>query len=144
MPLADGPNHPRDVRARLERGELTAEEVLEAIVTATARALDRPEPVVIAHFLSILPKLGLAEADVPADLLDSLAAETARTGQRIEISERWRCPSAATLRAVPAPRRADPAEHGQPPPRDDRPLRPLPGGGPRAGRGAGAGRLTTA
>jgi putative hydrolase len=98
VPLADGPNHPKDVRARLERGELTAEEVVDAIVTATAKALNRPEPVVIAHFLSILPKIGLEESDVPADLLDALAAETLRTGQRIEISERWKCPSAATLR----------------------------------------------
>ncbi len=98
VPLADGPNHPRDVRARLEGGDLSVEEVVGAIVTSTARALDRPQPVVIAHFLSLLPKLGLEESDVPADLLDGLAAETARTGQRIEISERWRCPSAATLR----------------------------------------------
>ena len=52
----------------------------------------------IAHFFSILPKIGLAEADVRADGLDRLAAEAARTGQEIEISERWRCPSAATLR----------------------------------------------
>jgi putative hydrolase len=102
VPLADGPNHPRAVRERLERGELTSEQGLEALVTATGRALDRPQPVVIAHFLSILPKLGLAEADVPAQLLDWLAAETARTGQRIEISERWRCPSAATLRPFAA------------------------------------------
>jgi putative hydrolase len=98
VPLADGPNHPRDVRARLERGDLTAEEVVGALVAATAKALDRPQAVVIAHFLSILPKLGLDESDVPDDMLDALAAETARTGQRIEISERWRCPSAATLR----------------------------------------------
>lgn len=97
VPLADGPNHPREVRERLERGELATDAVLEAIVTSTARALDRPERVVIAHFLSLLPKLGLAEADVPAGLLDDLAAETARTGQSIEISERWRCPSAVTL-----------------------------------------------
>jgi putative hydrolase len=98
VPLADGPNHPRDVRARIERGELDAAEVIEAIVAATANALDRSEPVVIAHFLSILPKIGLSEADVPEALLDSLAGEAERTGQRIEISERWRCPSAATLR----------------------------------------------
>jgi len=98
VPLADGPNHPRDVRERLEAGDLRADDVLEAIVTSTARALDRPEPVVIAHFLSVLPKIGLDEADVPEDLLRHLAAETARTGQRIEISERWRCPSARTLR----------------------------------------------
>jgi putative hydrolase len=98
VPLADGPNHPRDVRDRLERGDLRAEDVIEAIVTSTARCLDRPEPVVIAHFLSILPKIGLDEAEVPPELLRHLASETARTGQRIEISERWRCPSAQTLR----------------------------------------------
>jgi putative hydrolase len=98
VPLADGPNHPRDVRARLESGDLSTEEVVGALITATTRALDRPQAVVIAHFLSILPKLGLDESDVPTDLLDTLAAETARTGQRIEVSERWRCPSAATLR----------------------------------------------
>ena len=98
VPLDDGPNHPRDVRERLERGELTAQEVLEAIVTSTARSLDRPEPVVIAHFFSVLPKIGLDEADVPEDLLRHLASETARTGQTIEISERWKCPAARTLR----------------------------------------------
>ena len=72
--------------------------MIDAILTSTARALDRPQRVVIAHFGSILPKIGLTEADLPADGLDRLAAETARTGQEIEISERWRCPSAATLR----------------------------------------------
>ena len=97
VPLADGPNHPREVRARLESGELAADAVLEALVESTARALDRPEHVVIAHFLSILPKIGLAEDDVPPGLLDDLAAEAARTGQAIEVSERWRCPGAATL-----------------------------------------------
>jgi putative hydrolase len=98
VPLDDGPNHPRDVKERLEHGDLRAEDVLEAIVTSTARALDRPEPVVIAHFLSVLPKIGLDEADVPEDLLRHLASETKRTGQRIEISERWRCPGARALR----------------------------------------------
>jgi len=97
VPLADGPNHPDAVRARLERGDLTAEEVVGAIVTATLKTLNRPQPVVIAHFLSVLPKIGLQESDVSPELLDALAAETLRTGQRIEISERWKCPSATTL-----------------------------------------------
>ncbi len=71
---------------------------VDAILTSTARALDRPQHVVIAHFGSILPKIGLSEADLPAEGLERLAAEAARTGQEIEITERWRCPSAATLR----------------------------------------------
>ena len=98
VPLAEGPTHPREVRERIAAGELSAADVIEAILQSTARALDRPQRVVIAHFGSILPKIGLTEADLPADGLDRLAAETARTGQEIEISERWRCPSAATLR----------------------------------------------
>jgi putative hydrolase len=98
VPLPEGPTHPREVGERIGAGELSAAEVIDAILTATARALDRPQRVVIAHFLSILPKIGLSEDDVPAAGLDRLAAEAARTGQEIEISERWRCPSAATLR----------------------------------------------
>jgi putative hydrolase len=66
-------------------------------VIATARSLDRAHPVVIAHLFSVLPKIGLDEADVPAELLRHLASECKRTGQTVEISERWRCPSARTL-----------------------------------------------
>jgi putative hydrolase len=106
VPLQDGPTHPREVRERLDRGELRAEDVLEAIVTATARSLDRAHPVVIAHLFSVLPKIGLDEAAVPDELLRHLAAECKRTGQTVEISERWRCPSARTLRPF--------AEHGVP------------------------------
>jgi putative hydrolase len=54
--------------------------------------------VVIAHLFSVLPKLGLSESDVPEELLDQLAAITARSDAKIEISERWSCPSARTLR----------------------------------------------
>jgi putative hydrolase len=98
VPLESGPTHPREVRERIAGGELRAADVIDALLTSTARALDRPQRVVIAHFLSILPKIGLTEADVPADGLNRLADATARAGQEIEISERWRCPSAATLR----------------------------------------------
>jgi putative hydrolase len=98
VPLPEGPTHPREVRERIAAGDLLAADVIDAILESTARALDRPQHVVIAHFGSILPKIGLTEADLPASGLERLAAEAARTGQEIEISERWRCPSAATLR----------------------------------------------
>jgi putative hydrolase len=96
--MADGPNHPDSVRERLESGELTAAEVFSALIDSTRECLDRPEPIVIAHFFSILPKLGLDEADAPLKELEALADETARTGQRIEVNERYRSPSARTLR----------------------------------------------
>jgi putative hydrolase len=98
VPLDSGPTHPREVRERIAGGDLRAADVIDALLTSTARALDRPQRVVIAHFLSILPKIGLTEADVPLEGLETLAEATKRTGQEIEISERWRCPSAETLR----------------------------------------------
>jgi len=102
VPLDSGPTHPREVKERIASGDLQASAVIDAILTSTARSLERPQRVVIAHFLSILPKIGLTEADVPADGLQLLAEATKRTGQEIEISERWRCPSAATLRPFKA------------------------------------------
>jgi putative hydrolase len=96
--MADGPHHPDEVRERLERGDLSPAEVFSALIDSTRNALDRPEPIVIAHFFSILPKLGLAEADAPLDEIEALAAETERTGQRIEVNERYHSPSARTLR----------------------------------------------
>jgi putative hydrolase len=96
--MDDGVNHPDDVRGRLERGELDGAEVFRCLIESTRRTLDRPQPVVIAHLFSIVPKLGLDESDAPLDQLDALAEETARTGQRIEVNERYRTPSARTLR----------------------------------------------
>jgi putative hydrolase len=102
VPLESGPTHPREVRERIESGDLSAGDVIDALLTSTARSLERPQRVVIAHFLSILPKIGLTEADVPLEGLETLAEATKRTRQEIEISERWRCPSAATLRPFKA------------------------------------------
>jgi putative hydrolase len=98
VPLADGPHHPREVRESLESGERTAADVLDALVTSTERALQRPEQVVIAHLFSVLPKLGLHERDVPMQLIERLADAARRHGAWIEIDERWRCPAAATVR----------------------------------------------
>jgi putative hydrolase len=97
VPLADGPHHPREVRAALEAGEVSGPEIVSAIVTSTAAAVQSHDGVVIAHFFSILPKVGLEEADVATAPLDDLARTAAASGARIEISERWRCPSARTL-----------------------------------------------
>jgi putative hydrolase len=97
VPLASGPAHPREVKAAIESGEMRALDVLEAIVTATANAVARREDVVIAHLFSVLPKIGLVEAEVPAELVLGLAEAAARSGARIEIDERWSCPAAVTL-----------------------------------------------
>ena len=120
------PTGPR-TRARCASGSRPATSaprtVIDAILTSTARALDRPQHVVIAHFVSILPKIGLTEADVPA--------RGARAARRRGRADR---PGDRDLRAlalpvgrhaapVPAPRRPDRALDRQPQARDDRPLR---------------------
>jgi putative hydrolase len=96
--MPGGVQHPDAVRAALESGDLTGDEVFEALITSTRECLDDPRPIVIAHFLSILPKLGLDQADAPMDQIETLAGECARTGQRIEVNERYRTPTARTLR----------------------------------------------
>ncbi len=98
VPTPDGPAHPKAVRARIERGQLAPATAVEWIVEATAAAVRKRDDVVIAHLFSVLPKIGLEEAGVPLDLLESLAANAAAAGARIEVDERWRCPSARTLR----------------------------------------------
>jgi putative hydrolase len=98
VPLADGPHHPRQIRAEIESGERTAAEVIEAIVASTAAAVRRYPQVVIAHLFSVLPKIGLVECDVEPELVQRLAAACAESGACVEISERWHCPSAQTLR----------------------------------------------
>jgi putative hydrolase len=98
VPLPDGPHTPREVKALIAAGTVSAPEVIEAIVTSTSGAVQRHRAVVIAHLFSVLPKLGLTEAEVPSALLDDLAEAAAETGARIEISERWRCPAPRTLR----------------------------------------------
>jgi putative hydrolase len=106
VPLADGPHHPREVRAALEARDASPAEIVGAIVASTAAAVQSHDRVVIAHFFSVLPKVGLDEADVGMAPLHDLARATAASGGRIEVSERWRCPSARTLRPF--------AEHGVP------------------------------
>ena len=96
--MPGGVQHPDAVRAALQHGELNAGEVFEALITSTRECLDDPRPIVIAHLFSILPKLGLDQADAPLDQIEALAEECARTGQRIEVNERYATPTARTLR----------------------------------------------
>lgn len=98
VPLADGAAEPSRVRAAIASGKLEVPEVISAIVEATKNAIGRPENVVIAHLFSVLPKLGIEESDVPIGAIEGLAGVAAAAGARVEIDERWRCPSARTLR----------------------------------------------
>ena len=97
-PSPDGPMNPRSTRERIEAGELDPELVLRWVIDGTAAAIRRPGNVVIGHLFSVLPTLGLREADVSLELIDSLAAAAAESDARIVVDEHWRCPTARTLR----------------------------------------------
>jgi putative hydrolase len=93
VPTPDGPRSPRVTRELLEAGELDAGRVLEEIVEATVRSLDVHERVIVAHLFSVLPKVGLDEADVPDALLQHLAVAAGKRDVTVEINEKWKCPS---------------------------------------------------
>jgi putative hydrolase len=98
VPTPQGPAKPDEIKERIESGELTSGEVLEWIVAATAATVGRYDDVVICHLFSVLPKLGIEEDEVPLDLIEGLAEAAADRGAKIEIDERWSCPSARTIR----------------------------------------------
>jgi putative hydrolase len=97
-PSPDGPMNPRSTRERIEAGELDSQMVIRWIVSGTVAAVCHRENLVIAHLFSVLPKLGLTEADVSPELVDSLAIAAAESNAQIVVDEHWRCPSVRTLR----------------------------------------------
>lgn len=97
FPGEEGCMTPIELRHALQRGTMSATQVLETLVCATAKSLRQCEHPVIAHLFSILPKVGLEEDQVDESLISHLASEALACGARIEVDERWRCPSARVL-----------------------------------------------
>ena len=98
MPLETRSAHPQDVARAIDLGVTTRRQVLEMLVTATAKAArSAPRRPLIAHLFSILPKMGLQEISVPEDLVRWLGRELCTAGAMVEINEKWRCPGERTL-----------------------------------------------
>jgi putative hydrolase len=99
FPGDDGPVLPVRMRDALLAGLVTAQEVVDCLIDATAGALtmvDRPQ---LAHMFSILPKMGLDESSVPDQAVAHLARQARIAGARLEVNEKWSCPSARVVRA---------------------------------------------
>ena len=97
FPSNEGPLSPSEVRRRLDAGELSRSEALETLLIATARAVENTERPVVAHFLSLLPKIGLDEMDLDGALVEHVARRFRRAGALVEVNEKWGCPGALTL-----------------------------------------------
>ena len=99
FPGTDGPLGPAEVRERLAAG-WDAEDALDDLVHALVRAMERHPGNQLAHCFSILPKIGLGEAQLGPERLAVWAAAAASTGTIVEVNEKWGCPSPATLTAL--------------------------------------------
>ncbi len=97
FPIGDACYHPRDVRQMIADGKITSDEAIEELCTATMNAMKRYEGLVIAHLFSVLPKVGLNENQVSESLLEKMANTAKRNNVKIEIDERWKCPSFRTV-----------------------------------------------
>jgi putative hydrolase len=97
-----GPVNPREMRDALLGGLVSAEEVIDCVIGATAGALTVPDRPQLAHLFSILPKMGLDESIVPDHAIAHLARQARIAGARLEVNERWSCPSARTVRMFAA------------------------------------------
>jgi putative hydrolase len=98
-----GPVRPREIRDAIAAGRVTAAEVIDCLVEATAGALRaaaaRPQ---LAHLFSILPKVGLDESAVPDREIGHLARQARASGALLEVNEKWACPSPRTVEAFAA------------------------------------------
>ncbi|MEY9950722.1 PHP domain-containing protein [Leifsonia sp. EB34] len=101
FPGIDGPWSPEATRERLAAG-LTADDALDLLIEASIRAMEGTPHAQLAHWFSILPKVGLAEEQLGASRLAAWAAAAAATGTIVEVNEKWACPGPAAVRALRA------------------------------------------
>lgn len=99
LPTPNGPADPVAVRDALATGEADRTTVIGQLLDAMIAAVTvAPLPAVLVHPFSLLPKLGLAESELPDERLQALADRCRETSTAVEVNEKWRCPNLATLR----------------------------------------------
>lgn len=99
FPGVDGPLGPSAVRERIAAGWAN-DDVLDQFVDALIATMRRYPGNQLAHCFSILPKIGLSEADVGAERTDAWARAAAETDTLVEVNEKWGCPGAGALAAL--------------------------------------------
>lgn len=102
FPADCGPVHPRAMRDAIASRDVTVAAVVDCLLEATASALTQVARAQLAHLFSILPKMGLDESDIPDEAMGHLARQARIAGARLEVNEKWACPSARAVRAFAA------------------------------------------
>ncbi|MFP3464871.1 PHP domain-containing protein [Leifsonia sp. SIMBA_070] len=99
FPGTDGPWSPTATRERLDAG-LSEDDALDLLIEASIRAMERTRHAQLAHWFSILPKVGLDEAQLGPERLLAWAEAAAATGTIVEVNEKWACPGPAAITAL--------------------------------------------
>jgi len=105
VPSPAGPVDPATSLREIETGITTAAQLIEDLCRATANAISParcPRRPLLAHLFSVLPKVGLTEADIPGPVLAELAWRITKSGALVEVNEKWSCPSPRTVAALAA------------------------------------------
>jgi putative hydrolase len=96
LPMPAGLARPEAVRVLVDSGALTPSNVVEMLVTVTARAIERVNryaPTRLARPLEFLSRAGFTDSDIDDAAVGELAAMCRLTNTQVEISERYRAPS---------------------------------------------------
>lgn len=99
FPGVDGPWSPTQTRERLAAG-LSDDDALDLMIEASIRAMERTPHAQLAHWFSILPKVGLDESQLGAQRLLAWAQAAAATGTIVEVNEKWDCPGPESIVAL--------------------------------------------
>ena len=105
FPLGEHFYTPSAIRVMHQDGILSRREIVDSLVNATVRAMerysDRGPQLVLAHLFSILPKINFNEiVDIRDEDITRIATTARETGTFIEVSERWRCPHFHTVKML--------------------------------------------
>lgn len=105
FPGVDGPWTPAETIDHITNGmprarllDMLTDASVAAMITFAGRYPDKQPQ--LAHWFSILPKVGLDEADLLDEHLERWAGAAAATGTIIEVNEKWACPGPRALRAA--------------------------------------------
>lgn len=99
FPGTDGPWSPTQTRERIADG-LSPADAVSLLVEASIAAMTSQPGIQLAHWFSILPKVGLDESDLSDEHLRAWAAAARETGSTIEVNEKWACPGPRAVRAA--------------------------------------------
>jgi putative hydrolase len=99
IPSPEGPLTPRHVRNLLDEGALSETVVWEWVTQSLLAALIKYPGSIVAHPLSIFPKVGIDPQSMPEQTLDLWVDAIKLSGSVLEVNSKWNTPHAEMINA---------------------------------------------